>query len=73
VNIAGSVIAGVDQVANHQGLGRCAAHCFEFGARGDHQLAPLVEVGGGNAWSGPRSAHIARPRAPTAPRRQWHG
>src|SRR5678816_2849541 len=25
VNIAGSVIAGVDQVASHQGLGRCAA------------------------------------------------
>jgi len=30
VNIAGSVIAGVDQVASHQGLGRCAAQCFEF-------------------------------------------
>jgi len=32
VNIAGSVIAGVDQVAGHQELGRRAPHRFEFGA-----------------------------------------
>jgi hypothetical protein len=41
VNIAGSVIADVDQVAGHQEFGRRAARRFEFGAPRRSRSMPM--------------------------------